>query len=124
MKINRPDIVEVSDQGKDASPEFVVPDFDLVIITARNEKRLRAMEINAANRPLMLVEAIDEGAHAIVPKLDGTIVQAGQDPWTGGMEGKALDTIAFRFKLGQHCAGRKLGTREMARRSLLEKRWC
>ena len=36
----------------------------------------------------MLIISVNEGAHAVVPQLDNTIVQAGQDPWPCWMKGK------------------------------------
>lgn len=110
MKINRPDVVKMPDQRKDTASEFVVPNLDFVIITTRDEKRLGAMEIDSTNRSFMFVKAIDERAHTIIPKLNGAIVQTGEDPWTGRVEREALDAITLRFKLGQHCVELKLWT--------------
>lgn len=45
----------------------------------------------ACPRTIVLVESVDERAHAVVPQLDHTAVQRGQDPWTLGVEAQALD---------------------------------
>lgn len=50
----------------------------------------------------MLVEAINEGVHAVVPELDHAAVQTRQDPWPLAVETQALHSIALRLKLGQH----------------------
>ena len=60
------------------------------------------MEVDAANRPVVLVEAVEEGAHAVVPHLDDAAVEAGQDPWAARVEGEALDPVAFGLELGEH----------------------
>ena len=36
-------------------------------ITSGDEEGLRFMEVNAAHRPIVLVESVDEGAHPVVP---------------------------------------------------------
>lgn len=60
------------------------------------------MEINAPDWAIVLLEAVYEGSHAVVPELDGRRVQRDQDPWALRVEGNALCARGFAFELGQH----------------------
>jgi hypothetical protein len=60
------------------------------------------VEVDAPDGPVVLVEAVEEGAHAVVPHLDDAAVEAGQDPWAARVEGKALDPVALGLELGEH----------------------
>ena len=51
------------------------------------------MKMHAAHGSVVLVEAVDESAHSIVPELNNTAVQAGQNPWPLGMERQTLDAV-------------------------------
>ena len=43
------DVVEVSVQGKETAALLPVPDFDLVVVAARDKERLVRVEINASH---------------------------------------------------------------------------
>jgi hypothetical protein len=60
------------------------------------------VEVDAAHGPVVLVEAVEEGAHAVVPHLDDPAVEAGEDPWAARVEGEPLDAVALGLELGQH----------------------
>jgi hypothetical protein len=62
-------------------------------VTSGDEEGLRLMEVDTADRTVVLVEAVDEGSHAVVPQLDHAAVQGCQDPWPLGVEGQALDAV-------------------------------
>lgn len=51
------------------------------------------MEVNAAHGPVVFIEPIDESSHAVVPQLDHTRMQRGEDPWALGVERQALDAV-------------------------------
>lgn len=68
-------IVQVAVQREQTSPRLVRPDFDLVIIASRHEQRLRLVEVNASNRAVVLLKAVYERAHAVIPQLDRRRVQ-------------------------------------------------
>ena len=50
----------------------------------------------------MLVEPIDQSTHTIIPELDHTTVQTGEDPWSLRVEGEALNSVTLRLELRQH----------------------
>ena len=50
----------------------------------------------------MLVISVKQRAHAVIPELDDTIMQTGEDPRAFGVEGKSLHAVGFRLKLSQH----------------------
>jgi hypothetical protein len=58
MEKNSPDIVHVSVERDDAPLDLVIPDFDLEVVAAGNKQGLGKMEIDASDRPLVLVESI------------------------------------------------------------------
>jgi hypothetical protein len=60
------------------------------------------VEVYAAHGPVVLVESVEECAHAVVPHLDDPAVEAGEDPWPARVEGEPLDAVALGLELGQH----------------------
>ena len=73
--------------------------------TSGHEERLRGVEVDAPDGPVVLVEAVEEGAHAVVPHLDHPAVETRQDPWPTRVETQALHPVALRLELGQHPPG-------------------
>ena len=65
--------------------------------TSGHEQRLRVVKVHASHGPVVLVESIDEGSHAVVPQLDHAAVQRGEDPWPLRVERQALDAVGFRL---------------------------
>jgi hypothetical protein len=70
--------------------------------TSGHEERLRGVKVDAPDGPVVLVKAVEEGAHAVVPHLDDSAMEAGQDPWAARVEGEALDPVALGLELGEH----------------------
>ncbi len=66
---DRADVVQVAEQREEAPPQLVVPHFDLVVVAARYEQRLRLVEVHAADGAIVLIEAVNQRAHAVVPEL-------------------------------------------------------
>jgi hypothetical protein len=65
-------------------------------LTASNEERLTLVEVNAAHGPVVLVEAVNEGTHAVVPELNHSRVQGRQDPWPLRVEAQPLHLLGGR----------------------------
>ena len=57
----------MSIEREEASPALVGPDFDFVVVPPRHEKWLRFVEINTSYRAIVLLEAVYQCTHAIVP---------------------------------------------------------
>jgi hypothetical protein len=55
-------------------------------LTSRDKQRLRLVEVDATDRAFMLIKAVNECAHPIIPQLNHTAVQAAKNPWPFGME--------------------------------------
>ena len=53
-------------------------------------------------RTVMLVEAVDERAHAVVPQLHDAIVETAKYPRAARMKRESLDPVALGLELGQH----------------------
>lgn len=82
MKEDSSNIIEMAVQCKEASSGLVWPDFNLVIIAARDEERLCFVKIDAADRTIMLLESIYQCAHPVIPELDCGGVKGHKDPWS------------------------------------------
>jgi hypothetical protein len=102
MELHGANIVEVAVEREEAAVGLVVPHLDFVVITSGDEERLGGVEVDSADGPVVLVEAVEEGAHAVVPHLDHPAVEARQDPWPPRVEGQALDPVALGLELGEH----------------------
>jgi hypothetical protein len=59
MEEDGSNIIEMAIEGEKASSGLVRPDFDLVIVTARDEKRLCLVEVDTTDGTIMLLEAIN-----------------------------------------------------------------
>ena len=67
MKLHRANVIQMSQQSKQAAAEFVVPHFDLVVVATRYEQRFGQMKIDAADGTVVLFEAINHCPDAVVP---------------------------------------------------------
>lgn len=71
-----------------------------------------------ALRTFVFLEAVHQGAHAVVPQLNSPIVQRREAPLKGRVEGDAFHPAAFRLTLHEHArhcrkweaGGRREGT--------------
>eukprot|EP00963_Diacronema_lutheri_P008926 scaffold776_cov347-Pavlova_lutheri.AAC.124 len=104
MELHGSDVIQVAKQGKQAASKFVVPDFDLIIVSTRHEQRLGSMKVDPPHRAIVLVESIDERSHAVVPQLDHSTVQACEDPWSPWMKAAANEidfaSVPWAFQVG------------------------
>ena len=80
MELDGPDVVEVTLEAEEAPARGEGPDLDEIVVATGGEEGLRGMEGDAADGAFVLLEAVDERAHAVVPELDHPGVQRGQDP--------------------------------------------
>lgn len=67
MEHSGPDVIQMTQQGEDASSLLVVPNLDLVIVAAGNEQRLLIVETYATHGSVVLVEFVEQSAHPVVP---------------------------------------------------------
>lgn len=61
------DVVEMAIESEQASSSLMRPHLDLVIVTTRDEKWLCLVEIHSTNGAIVLFEAVDQCAHAVIP---------------------------------------------------------
>lgn len=109
MKRDRSNVIQMTMQGEQTSPLFVVPDLDLIIISTRDEKRLARVESNTTDGSIMFVEPFDESTHLKIPHLNTTRMKGGGQEGQFGMESDSLDPIGFRFELSEHLHLEQLG---------------
>jgi methyl coenzyme M reductase subunit C-like uncharacterized protein (methanogenesis marker protein 7) len=53
-----PYVVQMTQQSKETFLLLIIPHFDFVIVTAGDEERLVAMEVNPSYRTIMLVKPL------------------------------------------------------------------
>ena len=80
MELHRSNVIKMAEQGEQAPALFVVPNFDSVVIAARDEKRLHFVKVDAADRAIVLLEFVDDRLADVVIQLDLTVMQRGEDP--------------------------------------------
>lgn len=66
----------------------------------------------------MLVEAVDEGAHAVIPELDHAAVKTREDPWALAVKAQSLHSIALSLEFRQHFRKNPLSTYDRKWRDL------
>lgn len=71
--------------------------------TAREQPTKSKDSFTNTQRTIMLIELVNEGAHAVVIKLNDTRVEGCNHPWSSRMKGKSLHASGLALKLGQHC---------------------
>ena len=69
----------MAEEVEEAAFLLVVPHLDFVVVSARDEERLLVVEADATDRSLVLVEFVQERAHAVVPELNHAIVETAKE---------------------------------------------
>ena len=93
VELDGADVVEVAEEREQAAAELVRPDFDAVVVASGCEERLRGVKVDAADGAIVLVKAVDERAHAVIPEL---LVRWGWLCWFGdGGGGGVSEKIKF-----------------------------
>ena len=57
----------MTEQSEQTTPELVVPDLDLVVISSRHDERFLQMKVDSPNRTFVLLEPINDGSHTVIP---------------------------------------------------------
>ena len=71
VKLDGSDVVQVPQQGEQATAEFVIPNFDFVVIAAGDDQWFEEVEVDTADGSVVFFEAVDYGAYAVVPSFVG-----------------------------------------------------
>jgi len=61
------DIVKMAIEGEEAATSLKRPDLDLVVVTTGHEEGLGLVEVDTSYRAIVFFEAVDQGAHTVVP---------------------------------------------------------
>ena len=99
VKKHRSDVVQMAGQSEHALSGLGGPDLDCVVITTGNKDRLCWVERNTSDRPVVVLETVNQRTHSVVPELDGRRMQRNKKPWPSRMEGNTLGPRRLRFKL-------------------------
>lgn len=102
MELNSSDVIQMPEKVEQAPSGLVVPYFDLVVISTRDEKRLCGMERDSANGTVVLLELVNERSVSVVPELDDSGVETGKDPGPSRVETQSLHSLALRLEFGEH----------------------
>ncbi len=69
MELNCTNIIQVAQQCKEASSEFVVPNLNFVIISTGNDERFVEVKVYATDGSVVFFEAVDDSAYAVIPSV-------------------------------------------------------
>ena len=67
MELHRTNVIQVTQQGEEASSKFVIPNLDFVIISTSDDERFVEMKVHAANGTIVFFKAVYDGAYTVVP---------------------------------------------------------
>jgi hypothetical protein len=67
MEFHCTDVVQMSQQSKETTTEFVVPHLDFIIVAAGNYEGFVEVKVDSADWTIVFLEAIDDGANSIIP---------------------------------------------------------
>lgn len=69
-------IIHVTMECEQTFTLFVIPNFDFVVVTTRDEQGLVLVKVYTTYRPLMFFKFIDKSAGSVVPQLNSTGMKA------------------------------------------------
>ena len=67
VKEDSPNVVQMTVEGEKTPPRLIRPDLYFVVVSTGYEQRLRLVEIDPSNRPIVLFEAVYQSTHPIIP---------------------------------------------------------
>jgi hypothetical protein len=67
VKLNGTNVVQMTQQRKEAATQLVVPDFDFVIVSARYQQGFGQVKVDAADGAVVLFKAVNHGSDSVVP---------------------------------------------------------
>ena len=67
-------VIQMTKESKETSSEFVIPDFDFVIVSTGTNEWFIEMKVHAADRTFVLFETINDCADAVVPPVCGVMI--------------------------------------------------
>jgi hypothetical protein len=65
--LNGTNVIQVTQERKQTATEFVIPDFDFVIVTTRNNQRFVRVKVDTPDRAIVLFESINDSSNSVVP---------------------------------------------------------
>ncbi|KAJ4965239.1 hypothetical protein NE237_017088 [Protea cynaroides] len=82
--------------------------------TSGDKQRLRFMEMDTTNCPIVLVEFVNKSPHPTIPKLDHTTGKTCMNPWILNMKTQVLHPITLSLEFRQHRHDSSLKTLRIA----------
>ena len=70
MELHRSDVIQVSQESKEAAAEFVIPNLDFVIVSSGDDERFVEVEVDATDGTVVFFEAVYYRAYAVVPSVN------------------------------------------------------
>jgi hypothetical protein len=67
VELDRTDIIQMTKEGKETTAEFVIPDFDFVIVTTRDQQTFRNVKIHTPDRSIVFFESVNHRSNAVIP---------------------------------------------------------
>jgi hypothetical protein len=94
---------------RDFFVSVVIEDAELEVVGAGDEPVLARNEFAATNGDLGNLERLDDSACLVVINVHGAIIETSQEPWLGGMEVDAFDSLGPAEQLPLDGVSRKNG---------------
>jgi hypothetical protein len=60
----------MTEQCKETTAEFIIPNFDFVIVTSGNDEGFHEMKVDAADGTVVLFKSVDDCSHAVIPSVE------------------------------------------------------
>lgn len=70
MEENGAHVIQVTVQCEKTPPSLIVPDLDLVVITAGHKQGLGRVKVDASDGAIVFFKSVNECSHAVVPQLN------------------------------------------------------
>lgn len=67
MELYSANVIQMAEQRKEAAAQLVVPDLDLVVVSAGHQQWFGTVEVDAADGAVVLLKAVYDRSDAVVP---------------------------------------------------------
>ena len=94
------DVVHVAGEGVQTLVGVQRPDLYSGVVAGGGEDGLGGVEVNTADRALVALKTVQQGAHSVVPQLDGRGEERDQHPGSRGVERDTLGPGGLGLELG------------------------
>jgi hypothetical protein len=99
MKLDGANIIQMTQEGKETTAQFVIPYFDLVVITTGYNERICQVKVDATDGSIVLFKTINDGSDPIIPAVVTGECKNRSDKFTSKNKKNQPNTVQFIFSL-------------------------